>query len=201
MNVVIPAGILSVITFLSPFLSALINRYHWGSRLKNGVAFGIALVIAVGYLLATGHIGNGPLDIAVVSTVFAFQQLVYKQILSEVAGRVEVATYGKGLVVNTAAPKDSAGHTVVVVSPPAPAPALVPAPAAEAVAAPAVVINSFNSVEKPVDIGEPAAVTGAVETVSGPVAAAEAGSAPADFGVAVKSDDRFVMQSETPAKG
>lgn len=197
MNVVIPAGILSVITFLSPFLSALINRYHWGSRLKNGVAFGIALVIAVGYLLATGHIGNGPLDIAVVSTVFAFQQLVYKQILSEVAGRVEVATYGKGLVVNTAAPKDSAGHTVVVVSPPAPAPALVPAPAAEP-EAPAVIINS---VEKSVDGGEPAAVTGAVETVSGPVAAAEAGSAPADFGVAVKSDDRFVMQSETPAKG
>lgn len=200
MNVVIPAGILSVITFFSPFLSALINRYHWGPRLKNGVAFGVALVISAGYLLATGHIGSGPIDVAVVSTVFTFQQLVYKQILSEVAGRVEVATYGKGLVVNTAAPKDSAGHTVVVVSPPAPAPVVVPAPEAEpeAVAAPAVVINS---VEKSVDGGEPAAVTGAVETVSGPVAAAEAGSAPADFGVAVKSDERFVMQSETPAKG
>jgi hypothetical protein len=199
-NQVIPAGILSVITFFSPFLSAVINRYHWGPRLKNGVAFGVALVIAVGYLLATGHIGNGPMDVAVVSTVFAFQQLVYKQILSEVAGRVEVATYGKGLVVNTAAPKDSAGHTVIVVSPVAPAPAVAaPVAAPEAVvASPTVVINS---VEKSVDGGEPAAVTGAVETVSAPVAAAEAGSAPADNTVAVKSDERFVMQSQTPAKG
>lgn len=115
----VPIAILSGITAASPFAAALVNRVHWSVRAKQGVAFGVAAVIAVVYLYFSGGLGNWG-DIATTTgSVFALQQLIYKQLLHDVASKVELATTGGNAanIINTAVPTSSNGSNVIVINP------------------------------------------------------------------------------------
>lgn len=105
----LPEIILAAITVLSPILAAIANQSKWDSKVKNAVAFGIALVIAVLYLVFTGAIADWSDIPTVVLAVYGLQQLVYKQFLTELSKRVEAVTSvksGEKVVVSPDVPNE-----------------------------------------------------------------------------------------------
>jgi hypothetical protein len=115
----LPVVLLTGITAGSPFAAALVNRVHWSVRAKQGIAFGVAAVIAVIYLYFTGGLTHWTDIATTVGSVFALQQLVYKQLLHDVASKVELATTGGSTanIINTAVPTSSNGNSVIVINP------------------------------------------------------------------------------------
>lgn len=92
MELGVPELILAAITILTPLLTAVANQSKWDSKTKNGVAFGVALLLAVVYLAVTGGFADLSDVPATILAVYGLQQLVYKQFLSELAKKVEAAT-------------------------------------------------------------------------------------------------------------
>lgn len=88
----VPELILAAITILTPLVSAVAIQSKWDPKMKNAVAFGISLVLAVGYLLLTGGIADWTDVPAAVLAVYGLQQLVYKQFLHELSKRIEAVT-------------------------------------------------------------------------------------------------------------
>lgn len=87
-----PALILAAVTIISPILTSIFTQVTWSSNVKRGVAFGVAAVIAVVYLLTSGQFTNWA-DIPVaVSAVFGLQQITYQYLLKNIAHKIEVAT-------------------------------------------------------------------------------------------------------------
>lgn len=115
----LPIVLLSGITAASPFAAALVNRVHWSVRVKQGIAFGVAAVIAVIYLFFTGGLSHWTDIATTIGSVFALQQLVYKQLLHDVASKVELATTGGSgaNIINTAVPNASNGSSIIVINP------------------------------------------------------------------------------------
>lgn len=88
----VPEILLAAITVISPIFTAIATQSKWDSKVKNAVAFGVSLVLAVLYLAFTGGFAD-PSDIpAVVLAVYGLQQLVYKQFMTQLAKKVEAAT-------------------------------------------------------------------------------------------------------------
>lgn len=108
---VLPEVLLVGISFFSPYLTAFFTKSNMSSKAKNWVAFGIAVVIAVGYTLLTGGITDWT-DMSSLAVVFTIQQLAYRQILAKSVTKVE-ASIGVGKneapseVVETKAPDGS----------------------------------------------------------------------------------------------
>lgn len=91
---VLPEILLVAISFFSPYLTAFFTRAGMSSKVKNWIAFGIAAVIAAGYVLMTGGITDWT-DLNALAIVFAIQQLAYRQILAKSVTNVE-ASVGVG---------------------------------------------------------------------------------------------------------
>lgn len=92
MELGIPEILLALITVLSPLISAVAIQSKWNDKTKNAVAFGVSLVIAVGYLVLTGGITDWSNIPAAVLAVYGLQQLVYMQLLRQLSKKVEAAT-------------------------------------------------------------------------------------------------------------
>lgn len=106
----VPTVIAALITVISPFIVSFFNKVQWSPEIKNAVAFGVALVIAVVYLITAGGITDWTNIAIVIPAVYGLQQLVYKHLLKTLAKKVESATTkGSAVVV----PKNSkSGITV-----------------------------------------------------------------------------------------
>lgn len=91
---VLPEILLVAISFFSPYLTAFFTKAGMSSKVKNWIAFGIAAVIAAGYVLMTGGITDWT-DLNALAIVFAIQQLAYRQILAKSVTNVE-ASVGVG---------------------------------------------------------------------------------------------------------
>ena len=89
--VTIPVVLTIVITFLSPFAVAILNRVRWSSETKNLIGISVSAVIAVVYFIMTGGVDWGNLAIAI-PAVYGLQQAVYNFILKTLANRIEAAT-------------------------------------------------------------------------------------------------------------
>ncbi len=92
MELGLPEVLLALVTVLSPLLSAVAIQTKWSPQIKNSVAFGVSILIAAGYLLATGAVNDWSNIPAVVLAVYGLQQLIYMQFLRELSKKVEAAT-------------------------------------------------------------------------------------------------------------
>lgn len=92
MELGIPEILLALITVVSPLISAIAIQSKWDDKVKNAVAFGVSLLIAVGYLILTGGIADWSNVPAAVLTVYGLQQLVYMQFMRQLSKKVEAAT-------------------------------------------------------------------------------------------------------------
>jgi uncharacterized membrane protein len=88
-----------VLTFLSPFLSAYVQKVDWSPKTKTLLAMALSLVIAVLYLLMTGGIADWSQLAVVVPAVFGVQQAVYTFFLKNIATKFEAITEFGSLVV------------------------------------------------------------------------------------------------------
>ncbi len=121
----VPELLLAAVTVLSPLLSAIAIQSKMSPKTKNAVAFGVSILLAVGYLLMTGGVTDWTDVPTVVLAVYGLQQLVYKQFLTELSKKVEAVTSvkpGEAIVIEENKPnevvetgKDSAD--VVIVDP------------------------------------------------------------------------------------
>lgn len=115
---VLPEILLVAISFFSPYLTAFFTRAGMSSKVKNWIAFGIAAVIAAGYVLMTGGITDWT-DLNALAIVFAIQQLAYRQILAKSVTNVE-ASVGVGkneIKTETIETKAQDGSEVLVATP------------------------------------------------------------------------------------
>lgn len=92
MELGLPELLLAAVTVITPILAALINQSKWDSKVKNGVAFGVATVLAVVYLLMTGQLTDLTDIPTTVLTVYGLQQIVYKTLLEKLSKEIEAAT-------------------------------------------------------------------------------------------------------------
>lgn len=92
MDMTLPSVIAALVTFLSPLLVALFNRVGWSAAVKNAVAFGVALVIAVVYLIVTGGITDWSNVAGAIGIIYTLQQLIFNYLLEGISSKVEAAT-------------------------------------------------------------------------------------------------------------
>lgn len=88
----IPIILTLVFTFLSPFITAFLNRVQWSTETKTLMAMAVSLVIAVLYLIMTGGIADWSQLAVVGPMVFTLQQVVYKFFVKGPANELEIAT-------------------------------------------------------------------------------------------------------------
>lgn len=109
MELGLPELLLAAVTVITPILAAIINQSKWSPQVKNGVAFGIALVLALVYLLATGQLTDLTDVPGTVLTVYGLQQLVYKTLMEKLTKEIEAATSvqpGQVVVVEEGVPNE-----------------------------------------------------------------------------------------------
>jgi drug/metabolite transporter (DMT)-like permease len=125
MYTTLPAVLVTVLTVLSPIITAFFTHVQMDSTAKKNIAFAVSFVVAAVYVWMTGGIHDltNVAEIAAAAPIiFTLQQLIFGNLLQRISSTVEAK---------------------VGVKPPAPAPAAiggsVPAPSAVAdAAAPAV---------------------------------------------------------------
>lgn len=88
----VPIIITVLITMLSPFVNAYINKVTWSATTKNLVALATSFVIAIGYIYFTGgFLGWDQLAVTLTS-VYGLGQAVYQFLLKVPASKFEAAT-------------------------------------------------------------------------------------------------------------
>lgn len=88
-----------VLTFLSPFLSAYIQKVDWSPRTKTLLAMALSLVIAVLYLFMTNGIADWSQLAVAIPAVYGVQQGIYQFFLKNIATKFEAITEFGSLVV------------------------------------------------------------------------------------------------------
>jgi len=100
-----------VLTFLSPFLSAYIQKVNWSPKTKTLLALAMSLLIAVAYLAMTGTIADWSQLAVVIPAVYGLQQLVFQFFLKNIATKFEAITEFGSLVVSPGATTGSVDIT------------------------------------------------------------------------------------------
>lgn len=100
--ITVPFVITVLITFFSPFANAFIQRVNWSPETKHLVALGVSALIAIGYLLMTGGIGDWSQLGVVIPAVYGLQQAVFAFILKVPATKFEAATTKGAVIVSPA---------------------------------------------------------------------------------------------------
>lgn len=100
-----------VLTFISPFLSAYIQKVDWSPKTKTLLALALSLVIAVIYLVMTGTIADWSQLAVVIPAVYGVQQLVFQFFLKNIATKFEAITEFGSLVVSPGKATDTVDIT------------------------------------------------------------------------------------------
>lgn len=104
------ATLIIILGAVAPFLVAIISRVGWSSTTKQLVAWGIALLLGVLWIVLTGGFAAGFTFEAFVTSVpviYALSQAVYEFLLKNVLGKLEAATDKSAVVVSPAADPNS----------------------------------------------------------------------------------------------
>lgn len=90
-----------ILGLVAPFLIALLNRVGWSSKTKQLMAFGVAILLAVIWILMTGGIAGFGFEsiVAAVPAIYALSQLVYEFLFKNVISKLEAATDRNAVVV------------------------------------------------------------------------------------------------------
>lgn len=99
-----------VLTFISPFISAYVQKVTWSPKTKTLLAMVLSLAIAVAYLLMTGGIADWSQLAVAIPAVFGIQQAVYAFFLKNIATKFEALTEFGSLVLTKS---DEAGKVDV----------------------------------------------------------------------------------------
>jgi len=94
---------LSAVAFfviISPFINAGINRVNWSPKVKSLVAWGVAIAIALGYVLATGGIANIYQLFLAAPVVYGYGQAIYTFLVKNIATKFEASTTPGSVVVS-----------------------------------------------------------------------------------------------------
>lgn len=88
----LPTVLVAVLTVVSPLITALFTHVQMDSTAKKNVAFGVSLVIAAIYVVATGGIHDltNLAEIAgAAPIIFTLQQLIFGNLLKSVSDSIE----------------------------------------------------------------------------------------------------------------
>jgi hypothetical protein len=96
----LPIVLTILLTVLSPYAAAVVNRVQWSSETKNLVALTLSIIIAVLYLLLTGGIADWSQLGIVIPAIYGLQQAAYNFILKNSATKLEAATTAGAVVVS-----------------------------------------------------------------------------------------------------
>lgn len=88
-----------VLTFISPFLSAYVQKVDWSPKTKTLLALAVSLLIAVAYLAMTGTIADWSQLAVVIPAVYGLQQLVFQFFLKNIATKFEAITEFGSLII------------------------------------------------------------------------------------------------------
>jgi hypothetical protein len=100
-----------VLTFISPFLSAYIQKVDWSPKTKTLLALAVSLLIAVAYLAMTGGIADWSQLGVVIPAVYGLQQATYQFLLKNIATKFEAITEFGSLIITPAATPDKVNIT------------------------------------------------------------------------------------------
>ena len=106
------AALIIILGAVAPFLVAIISRVNWSSTTKQLVAWGVAIILAVVWLLLSGGLAvlDFPSFVAAVPVIYALSQAVYEFLLKNVLGKLEAATDKSAVVVS---PAETTGNVIV----------------------------------------------------------------------------------------
>lgn len=90
--VTLPLALATVLTLISPFINAAVQKVTWSPQTKTLVAIGVSLLIAVAYLALTGGIADWTQLAVVVPAVYTVQQLVFQFLVKNIATKFEALT-------------------------------------------------------------------------------------------------------------
>jgi NhaP-type Na+/H+ and K+/H+ antiporter len=96
----------AIFVIASPFINAGINRVNWTPKQKSLVAWVVAIIIAVAYVLITGGIANIYQLFIAAPAIYGYSQAVYTFFVKNIATKFEAITSPGALV---AAPSEEAG--------------------------------------------------------------------------------------------
>lgn len=88
----VPIIITILVTIVSPFVTAYINKVNWSPQTKNLVALAVSFVIALGYVFFTGGIGDWSQLAIALPSIYGLSQAVYQFILKVPVSKFEAAT-------------------------------------------------------------------------------------------------------------
>jgi hypothetical protein len=88
-----------VLTFLSPFLSAYIQKVDWSPKTKTLLAMALSLLIAILYLFMTNGIADWSQLAVAIPAVYGVQQGIYNFFLKNIATKFEAITEFGSLIV------------------------------------------------------------------------------------------------------
>lgn len=104
---IIPATLLVLLSMISPFVIAFINKVKWSSQTRELVAAAVAIVVSVAWLALTGAITDWSNIFVAAPAVYTLQSLLYRFFLKQWASKVEVATDKDSVIITPAEnPKD-----------------------------------------------------------------------------------------------
>lgn len=98
---VVPAIITAFLAVVSPIVVSVGTTTNMSSRTKNWVALGVSFVIALVYMFLTGGFNDPGNLVITLGVVFAIQQVVYRQLLVDLATKLEANVGMKSKVDDT----------------------------------------------------------------------------------------------------
>lgn len=90
-----------ILGLASPFIIAMFNRVGWSSKTKQLMAFAVAIVLSIVWIIMTGGIGGFTFAsiTAAVPAIYAMSQLVYEFLFKNVISKLEAATDRNAVVI------------------------------------------------------------------------------------------------------
>jgi hypothetical protein len=96
----ITLGAIAFFVIISPFINAGINRVNWSPKVKSLVAWGVAIAIALTYVLFTGGIANIYQLFLAAPAIYGYGQAIYIFLVKNIATKFEAITTPGSIVVS-----------------------------------------------------------------------------------------------------
>lgn len=85
----LPTVLITAVAILSPYLTAVFTRTGMSPKVKNVISAVVSVVLALGYTVLKGDIGNWEQFWTAAPAIYATSQLMYVLFLKESAKKVE----------------------------------------------------------------------------------------------------------------
>lgn len=95
----ISVAAIAAFVLFSPFINAAVQNVNWSPKTKALVAWGVSIVLAVGYLITTGGIADPSQLLIAAPTIYGYQQAIYTFLVKNIATKFEALTTGGSVIV------------------------------------------------------------------------------------------------------